>query len=92
MMYYVLSKENTLEKMCKIQERNLDNSYFCEEMFSHFHKIDVPKEAKQEAIKDFISVADGIIVIGDITEDMSYVLDFANEINMGVEYLEKDRN
>lgn len=74
--------------MSKIQENDLDNSYLCEDMFSHFDTINAPKEAKEEAIKDFISVADGIIVVGYITENMAYVLDFAKEINMEVEYLE----
>lgn len=74
--------------MSKIQENNLENSYFCEDMFSHFDSINAPKEAKQETIKDFLSVADGIIVVGKITDNMAYVLDFADEIKMEVEYLE----
>ena len=83
-----MSAENTLEKMSKIQEKNLEHSYFCEDMFSHFDKISAPIETKEEAIKDFISVADGIIVVGKIADNMAYVLDFADEINMEVEYLE----
>ena len=83
-----MSEENTLETMSKIQENNLENSYFCEDMFSHFDKINAPIEAKKEAIKDFISVADGIIVVGKITNNMTYALDFADEINMEVEYIE----
>lgn len=74
--------------MSKIQENDLDNSYFCEDMFSHFDRINAPKEAKQETVKDLISVADGIIVAGSIADNMAYVLDFADEINMEVEYLE----
>ena len=74
--------------MSKIQENNLENSYFCEDMFSHFDTINAPIEAKQEVIKDFLSVADGIIVVGKITNNMSFVLDFADEINMEVEYIE----
>ena len=83
-----MSAENTLETMSKIQANNLENSYFCEDMFSHFDKINVPNEDKQEVIKDFLSVADGIIVVGEITNNMEYVLDFADEINMEVEYIE----
>ena len=83
-----MSAENTLETMSKIQSNNLDNAYFCEDMFSHFDQINAPEEAKQEAIKDFVSVADGIIVVGIITDDMAYVLEFADEINMEVQYLE----
>ena len=83
-----MSAENTLEKMSKIQENNLENSYFCEDMFSHFDSINVPINAKEEVIKDFLSVADGIIVVGKIADNMDYVLDFADEINMEVEYLE----
>lgn len=83
-----MSDENTLEIMSKIQENNLENSYFCEDMFSHFDSINAPEEAKEEAIKDFLSVSDGIIVVGKITDNMAYVLDFADEINMEVEYLE----
>ena len=74
--------------MSKIQENDLENSYFCEDMFSHFDQINAPNEAKQETIKDFLSVADGIIVVGKITDNMVYVLDFADEINMEVEYIE----
>lgn len=83
-----MSAGNTLEKMSKIQENNLENSYFCEDMFSHFENINAPNEAKQETIKDFLSVADGIIVVGKTTDNMTYVLDFAEEINMEVEYIE----
>ena len=83
-----MSEENTLEIMSKIQENNLENSYFCEDMFSHFENINASKEAKEEVIKDFLSVADGIIVVGKIADNMDYVLDFADEINMEVEYLE----
>ena len=74
--------------MSKIQENNLENSYFCEDMFSHFENINASKEAKEEVIKDFLSVADGIIVVGKIADNMDYVLDFADEINMEVQYLE----
>lgn len=74
--------------MSKLQENNLENSYFCEDMFSHFDSINAPTNAKEEVIKDFISVADGIIVIGDIVSEMNYVLDFADDIKMEVEYLE----
>lgn len=88
MIYFVMSAENTLEAMSKLQENNLDNSYFCEDMFSHFDKINAPIESKEEAIKDFLSVADGIIVVGEISDNMTYVLDFADEINMEVQYLE----
>lgn len=83
-----MSTDNTLETMSIIQENNLDNSYFCEDMFSHFDQINAPEKAKEEVIKDFISLADGIIVVGAITENMSYVLDFAEEINMEVEFIE----
>lgn len=83
-----MSAENTLETMSKLQEKHLEHSYFCEDMFSHFDSINASKEAKEEAIKDFISVADGIIVVGKIADNMAYVLDFADEINMEVEYLE----
>lgn len=83
-----MSAESTLDKMSKIQENNLENSYFCEDMFSHFDTINAPIEAKREVIKDFLSVADGIIVVGKITDNMSFVLDFADEINMEVEYIE----
>lgn len=88
MIYFVTSAESTIEKMSKIQENNLENSYFCEEMFSHFENINASDDAKEEIIKDFISVADGIIVVGDIVSKMDYILDFANEISMEVEYLE----
>ena len=83
-----MSAENTLETMSKIQENNLENSYFCEGMFSHFDNINAPNEAKREVIKDFLSVADGIIVVGAISDNMDFVLDFADEINMEVEYIE----
>ena len=88
MLYFVLDGTNSFGEMMKIQEKNLENTYFCEAMFSHFDHLLLPQEAKQEAIKDLVSVADGIIVVGSVTEDMSYVLDFADEINMEVVYIE----
>ena len=90
MIYFVMSAENTLETMSKIQENDLDNSYFCEDMFSHFENINASKEAKEEAIKDFISVADGIIVLGKVPNNENYVIDFAKEIKMEVEYIEQE--
>lgn len=86
-----MSAESTLETMSKIQENNLENSYFCEDMFSHFDSINAPTNAKEEVIKDFISVADGIIVVGAISDNMAFVLDFADEINMEVEYIENTK-
>ena len=86
-----MSAEDTLNKMTEIQANNLDNSYFCEDMFSHFNKINAPTEDKQEIIKDFLSVADGIIVVGGFADNMAYVLDFADEINMEVEYIENTK-
>lgn len=83
-----MSAESTIEKMSKLQENNLEHSYFCEDMFSHFDGINAPANAKEEVIKDFLSVADGIIVVGSIADNMAYVLDFADEISMEVQYLE----
>lgn len=88
MIYFVLSAENSLEKTAKIQERNSEHTYLCNDMFLHFNRINLPHNAKQEALKDVVSVSDGIIVVGHISDDMLYVLDFAEEINMEVEYIE----
>ena len=84
-----MSAGNTLEIMSELQENHLEHSYFCREMFSHLDDINMPENAKDEILKDFLSVADGIIVAGNIfTRDMTVDLDFAKEINMEVEYLE----
>lgn len=82
-----MSAANTLNQLCEIQSKNLEHSYFCRDMFRHFDSIDAPESARQETIKDFLSVADGIIVIGNTTNEMDFVLDFAKEINMEVEYI-----
>ena len=73
--------------MSKIQKNNLEHSYFCEDMFSHFDKMNISKE---ETIKDFISVADGIIVLGKVPNNENYVVDFAKQIKMEVEYIEQE--
>ena len=91
MIYFVMSAENSLEKTAKIQENNLDHTYLCNDMFPHFNRLNSHNNAKIEAMKDVVSVADGIIVIGYITDDMLEILDFAEEIKMEVEYLEDAR-
>ena len=86
-----MSAEKSLEKTAKIQENNLDHTYLCNDMFSHFNRLSLHNNAKIEAMKDVVSVVDGIIVIGYITDDMLEILDFAEEIKMEVEYLEDAR-
>lgn len=84
-----MSAGDTIEEMSVMQENHLEHSYFCREMFSHFDGLNAPIEAKDEAIKDFLSVSDGIIVIGNVyTINMKKDLLFAKEINMEVEYIE----
>ena len=83
-----MSAENTMNTMSKIQETNLQHSYFCEDMFLHFKMIYATEEEKREVIKDFLSVSDGIIVVGEITDKMNYALDFAEKIGLEVEYIE----
>lgn len=88
MIYCVLAKDHEFEKMCKIQKKDFYNSYFCREIFSHFDSINAPEDAKEEAMKDIISVSDGIVLVGEEDEAMKYILDFADEINMEVEHIE----
>lgn len=88
MIFFVMSAENTINTMSKMQETNLQHSYFCEDMFSHFKMLYATEEEKREVIKDFLSVSDGIIVVGEITDEMNYALDFAEIIGLEVEYVE----
>ena len=89
MIYCVLSKEHEFEKMCNIQKNDFCNSYFCREIFSHFDSINAPEDAKEEAMKDIISVSDGIVLVGEEDESMKYILDFAADIKMEVVRIEE---
>lgn len=80
--------ENTVETMLKLQAKTPEHSYFCKDMSLQFDKINATDETKQETIKDFLSIADRIMVVGNIVSEMCYILDFANELKMEVEYLE----
>ena len=83
-----MSAESTIEKMSKLQENNLEHSYFCEDMFSHLQYGEIGYDAEMENCLDLLSVADKLIVASDLSKGVCKEIDFANLVGMEVEYLE----
>ena len=81
---YVVSPQPK-KALCRLQKRDFENTYICKEMFSHFNLIGATNSNTTEAIKDILTVSDKIVVVGNISE--ADELNFADEINMEVEYL-----
>lgn len=87
------SKQENLERAKKIthdlQIADLENTYICPLLvFSHLEYGEIGYEAEIEACLDILSVCDKLIVASDISKGVAKEIDFANLVNMEVEYLE----
>ena len=87
------SKQENLERAKKIthdlQIADLENTYICPLLvFSHLEYGEIGYEAEIEACLDILSVCDKLVVASDISKGVAKEIDFANLVNMEVEYLE----
>ena len=86
-------KQENLERAKKIthdlQVTDLENTYICPLLtFSHLQYGEIGYNAELEACLDLLSVCDKLIVASDISKGVAKEIDFANLVNMEVEYLE----
>lgn len=84
---------NNLERAKKIthdlQVADLENTYICPLMsLSHLQYGEIGYRAEMDLCLDLLSVADKLIVASDISKGVAEEIDFANLVNMEVEYLE----
>ena len=96
-IYYVAHKfggklEN-LERAKKIthdlQVADLENTYICPLIaFSHLQYGEIGYDAEIENCLDLLSACDKLIVASDLSKGVCKEIDFANLVNMEVEYLE----
>ena len=96
-IYYVAHRYggdiNNLERAKKIthdlQVADLANTYICPLLtFSHLQYGEIGYDAEMENCLDLLSVCDKLIVASDISKGVAKEIDFANLVNMEVEYLE----
>lgn len=86
-------KQENLERARKIthdlQVADLENTYICPLLtFSHLQYGEIGYDAEMELCLDLLSVCDKLIVASDISKGVAEEIDFANLVNMEVEYLE----
>lgn len=96
-IYYVAHRfggdTNNLERAKKIthdlQVADLENTYVCPLIvFSHLKYEEIGYENEMELCIDILSIADKLIVASNISKGVAEEIDFANLVNMEVEYLE----
>ena len=86
-------KQENLERAKKIthdlQVADLENTYICPLLtFSHLKYSEIGYDAEMENCLDLLSVCDKLIVASELSKGVAREIDFANLVNMEVEYLE----
>ena len=72
-----------------LQVKDLDNTYICPLLaLSHIEYGEIGYEAEMENCLDLLSVCDKLIVASELSKGVCMEIDFANKVNMEVEYLE----
>lgn len=72
-----------------LQVRDLENTYICPLLtFSHLWYGEIGYDNELEACIDLLSVCDKLIVASDLSTGVEKEVDFANLVNMEVEWLE----
>ena len=87
------NKAENLERAKKIthdlQVNDTENTYICPLLvFSHLQYGEIGFEAEMENCIDILSVCDKLIVASELSKGVAIEIDFANNVNMEVEYLE----
>jgi hypothetical protein len=88
-------KQENLERAKKIihdlQVNDTENGYICPLLaFSHLQYCEIGYDEEMDLCLDLLSVADKLIVASDFltSKGVQKEIDFANLVNMEVEYLE----
>ena len=72
-----------------LQVNDLDNSYICPLLlFSHLRYGEIGYDAEMELCLDILQNCDKLIVASEISKGVEKEIDFANLVNMEVEFLE----
>lgn len=72
-----------------LQVNDQENTYVCPLLvFSHLQYGEIGYDAEMELCLDLLSIADKLIVASDLSKGVLKEIDFANLVNMEVEYLE----
>ena len=72
-----------------LQVADLENTYICPLLaLSHLEYGEIGFDAEMENCLDILTVCDKLIVASDLSKGVCVEIDFANTINMEVEYLE----
>jgi hypothetical protein len=72
-----------------LQVADLKNTYICPLLtFSHLKYGEIGYDEEMEICLDLLSVCDKLVVASDISKGVAKEIDFANLVNMEVEYLE----
>jgi hypothetical protein len=72
-----------------LQVNDQENTYVCPLLaFSHLQYGEIGYDTEMELCLDLLSIADKLIVASDISNGVAKEIDFANLVNMEVEYLE----
>ena len=97
MMYYVShkfgAKQENIERAKKIthdlQVKDMNNCYICPLLaLSHLEYNEIGYEEEMALALDLLTVCDKLIVASDISKGVAREIDFANLVNMEIEYLE----
>lgn len=74
-----------------LQVNDLENSYICPLLlFSHLRYGEIGYDAEMELCLDILQNCDKLIVASEISKGVAKEIDFANLVNMEVEFLEDD--
>ena len=72
-----------------LQVNDLENSYICPLLlFSHLRYGEIGYDAEMELCLDILQNCDKLIVASEISKGVAKEIDFANLVNMEVEFLE----
>lgn len=72
-----------------LQINDLENSYICPLLlFSHLRYGEIGYDAEMELCLDILQNCDKLIVASEISKGVEKEIDFANLVNMEVEFLE----
>ena len=92
MLLYVAAKFNSLKEavraLYKLQTADTENAYISPEiMFAHI-KGRVEETIFSELCIDVLSACDKLVILGEITDEISSEIDFARLVGMEVEKVE----
>jgi hypothetical protein len=100
MVFYVAhafgGEEKNIQSAKKIthdlQVNDLENTYICPLLaFSQLEYGEIGYNEEMDLCLDILSICDKLIVASEISKGVGMEIDFANSVNMEVEYLENPK-